>query len=131
MSHGPSINTNPAAWGLPAHGSRVHPDRVVVPKPVHDATTPTPRPFARVLRDINQTPYALGPQARGLTHDAVIYRPDCAHKAGHAAANTGTNLHPTLGEVLPVDADPKQALRIVTTRQQLQPATGRALDLYL
>ena len=117
MHVGPAENTNPAAWGLPAHGGRVHPDRIVVPKPVHDATTPTPRPFARVLRDINQTPYALGPQAHGLSHDAVIYRPSCAHKAGHAAASTGTTLHPTLGEVLPPDADPKQALRIVTTRQ--------------
>jgi hypothetical protein len=131
MHVGPAENTNPAAWGLPAHGSRVHPDRVVVPKPVHDATTPTPRPFARVLRDINQTPYAMGTQARGLSHDAVIYRPGCAHKCGHAGAGTGSKLHPTLGEVLPVDADPKQTLRIVTTRQQLQPATGRALDLYL
>ncbi len=129
MSHGPAINTNPNAWGLPAHGARVHPDRVVVPKKVQEATTPTR--FARVLRDINQTPYALGPQARGLSHDAVIYRPDCAHKAGDAGANAGPKLHPTLGEVLPVDADPKQALRIVTTRQQVQPATGRALDLYL
>lgn len=117
---------NPNAWGLPAHGARVHPDRVVVPKKVPDAATPMR--FARVLRDGNQTPYALGTQARALSEHAVIYHPVRAHKACDAGS---TNLHPTLGEVLPIDADPKQVNQIITTQQQIQPATGRALDLYL
>lgn len=127
MRTSPVTNTNPAAWGIPAHGARVHPDRVVVPKQVPDATTPTK--FARVLRDVNQTAYAMGTQARGLSNDAVIYGVRRLDAGGSAGGGRG--LHPTLGEVLPVDADPKQALRVVTTRQQVQPATGRSLDLYL
>ena len=126
MSSDLAANMNPNAWGLPAHGARVHPDRVVVPKKVPDAATPIR--FARVLRDGNQTAYALGTQARALSENAVIYHPNRAHKACDAGS---TNLHPTLGEVLPIDADPKQINRIITTQQQLQPATGRALDLYL
>ncbi len=129
MSSDLPLYTNPSAWGLPTHGARVHPDRVVIPKKVPDATTPTR--FARVLQDTNQTPYALGLQARELSEDAVIYRPDCASKGVHSGSDAGSKLHPTLGEVLPVDADPTQINRIITTRQQIQPATGRALDLYL
>jgi len=107
----------------------VHPDRVVIPKKVPDAMTPTR--FARVLQDTNQTPYALGLHTRELSDDAVIYRPDCAHSGVQRGSGAGSKLHPTLGEVLPVDAEPKQSNRIITTRQQIQPATGRALDLYL
>lgn len=125
MSSDLSTNTNPAAWGLPPHGARVHPDRVVVPKKVEDASTPTK--FARVLRDINQTPYALGTQARGLSQDAVIYRTESLPKA----RAQGSGLLPTLGEVLPVEAEPQLVNRIVTVQQQIQPATGRALNLYL
>jgi hypothetical protein len=104
----------------------VHPDRVVVPKKVPDAATPMR--FARVLRDGNQAAYPLGTQARALSEHAVIYHPNRARNACDAGT---TNLHPTLGEVLPIDADPKQIHRIITTQQQLQPATGRALDLNL
>ena len=129
MHTSPITDMNPAAWGLPAHGGRVHPDRVVVPKPVHDASMPTPRAFARVLRDVNQTPSAMGTQARGLSHDAVIYSLRNAGITG-TRPNWNSN-HPTLGEVLPVDAEPKQAMRIVTARQQILPATGRLLDTYL
>jgi hypothetical protein len=125
MSYDRAINTNPSAWGLPPHGARVHPDRVVVPKKVDEANTPTK--FARVLREINETPYALGTQARVLTEEAVVYRIQSPTKArAH-----GSGLLPSLGEVLPVDAAPEQVNRIVTTRQQIQPATGRTLDLYL
>ncbi len=101
----------------------------MIPKKVPDTMTPTR--FARVLQDANQTPYALGLHARELSEDAVIYRPDCAHSGVHRGSDAGSNLHPTLDEVPPVDADPKQINRIITTRQQIQPATGRALDLYL
>ncbi len=127
MSIRPTANTNPAAWGLPAPGARVHPDRVVVPKKVPDATTPTK--FARFLRDVNQTPYAMGTQARGLSQDAVTYHPCVSNPT--TGSSPSKSDRPSVGEPTSMDADPRQVTQIITTQQQIQPATGRALDMYL
>lgn len=85
--------------------------------------------FARFLRDQNQEPYALGLQARGLSEDAVIYRPSPSPIAQDHPPRP--KQHATLGEVLPVPAPQQPEVRVVTQRQQVQPATGRLLDAYL
>ena len=128
MHVGSASNTNPAYTGIPAHCGRVHPDRVIVPMPIVGDPAPGTRHFARVLRDENQSPYALGTQARGLSSDAVIYR------SGHAPiipSASAAKLLPKLNELVPVTSTPEQAVRIVTTQQQVISATGRSLDLFV
>ena len=89
---------------------------------------PGVRPFVRVLRDESQPPYALGTQARGLSSDAVIYRPQRAQVTPSASA---AKLLPKLNELTPVMPTPQQAMRITTTQQQVIPATGRVLDTHI
>jgi hypothetical protein len=128
MHVGPIANTNPAYTGIPAHCGRVHPDREIVPTPIISEGSPGRRQFAKVLRDDNQTPYAIGQQARDLRDEAVIYH---ASQSATNLSHSQTGLLPKLNELLPVTPAAKQSTRIETTHQQVIPATGRSLDLYI
>ncbi len=119
-------DTTPHAQGFPVHTGRVHPDRFVVPKPRGCDSLSRPQRFACVLKRDNRTPYAFGPQGRPAQPERsrIARAPDCVDLSEHA------KLLPKLGDIPPLAPKPHEAVRVITTHQQTNPATGRLLDQY-
>ncbi len=118
--------SNPYAWGLPVHGARVHPDRVIVPQPKPFDAAPGVVPYHRYLQAQNQIAQI---QADALNTACPIKRGcDCVELSDHAQSMA--RLLPKLGEVLPVTPMAQQVTQIVTTQQQVVPATGQVLDQF-
>ncbi len=125
MGTGTITNTNPIAWGLPLHGGRVHPDRVIVPIPRPFDVAPGMVPFHRYLQAQNQIEQ-VSDAARPIEQPRRAC--DCLELSGSDA--TGPGLLPKLGEVLPVGPQASAELRVQDLRQRVVPATGRLLDLF-
>lgn len=118
--------SNPSAWGLPVHGARVHPDRVIVPQPKPFDAAPGVVPYHRYLHAQNQIAQIesdMQPPIRPVERGC-----DCAELSDQARSMA--RLLPKLGEVLPVTPVAQQVTQIVTTQQQIVPATGRVLDQF-
>lgn len=120
-------NTNPAAWGLPVYTGRVYPDRVVVPQPKPFQAVPGLVPYHLYLHAQNQIAQ-INAEIRPTIHQ-VERGCDCVELSDQARSMP--RLLPKLGEVLPVSPPPLQVQRIITTQQQIVPATGRLLDQFV
>lgn len=128
----PIANTNPYLHGVTAHGARVHPHRVVVPTPkIHDAP-PGVVPFHRFLESLNQidraAPHRREPTPAPADAADISRAPD---RETRSEKSPGYRLLPTLGDLPAPDASIETPIRIEQVRQQVVPATGRVLDLYI
>lgn len=136
VSVGPIANTNPFLCGPCAHGARVHPDRVVVPTPKPHDAPPGVVPFHRFLESLNQIDRAA-PHRREPTPTPTPAPADAADISRAPDPETrsekspGYRLLPTLGDLPAPDAPIETPIRIEQVRQQVVPATGRLLDLYI
>lgn len=108
------------------HGARVHPDRVIVPHPKPFDAAPGVVPFHRYLQAQNQIAQC---QADALNTACPIKR-GCDGVELSDQARSMARLLPKLGEVLPVTPTARHHTQIVTTQQQIVPATGRVLDQF-
>ncbi|MCC5823848.1 MAG: hypothetical protein LAT64_08875 [Phycisphaerales bacterium] len=82
--------------------------------------------FHRYLEDLNRTPHATLKPA--VHREPDRFDPSCP-KADAATDHPGPGLLPRLGEVTPVEPEPRTRVVVDIRHRVIAPATGRVLDL--
>lgn len=85
--------------------------------------------FHRYLEDLNRTPHAT---LKPVVHrEPDRFEPSCPEpdRSPAPADRPGPGLLPKLGEVLPVEPEPRSRVVVDVRHPVIAPATGRVLDL--